>query len=47
MVTLPAKYGTMKIQPPSFKEDIHRMVANEKNFKINFSGTKWKIHPDW
>lgn len=47
VVTLPDKYGTMKIQPPGFKEDIHRLVANDKLFTKFFVGDKWKVHPDW
>lgn len=46
VVTHPELYGQYRLQTRS-EEEIHRVNAKGTNVLTFFSGSTWKIHPDW
>lgn len=46
VVTYPELYGQYRLQTRS-EEEIHRVNAKGTNVLNFFSGSNWKIHPDW
>ena len=46
VVTYPDVYGLNRLQTRS-EDEIHRVHAKGSNVVSFFSGSNWKIHPDW
>lgn len=46
VVTYPELYGQNRLQVRT-EDEIHRVNAEGKNVLDFFSGSNWKIHPDW
>ncbi|XP_055630867.1 voltage-dependent calcium channel subunit alpha-2/delta-3 isoform X3 [Toxorhynchites rutilus septentrionalis] len=46
VVTYPETYGVNRLQIRT-EDEIHRIHAKGSNVANFFSGTNWKIHPDW
>lgn len=46
VVSYPELYGQNRLQTRS-EDEIHRVNAKGTNVLNFFSGSNWKIHPDW
>jgi hypothetical protein len=46
VITIPDQYGQHRLQARS-EQEIHRANAKGANMLNFFSGSTWKIHPDW
>lgn len=46
VITYPEPYGQYRLQTRN-DEEIHRLNTKGTNFLNFFSGSNWKIHPEW